>query len=168
MVKAAICGDADSFTELCQYYYPAMVAIAHSILGDRHLAEDAAQQTFARAAVKLPQLKRKSKFAGWITTICRNTAKDMFRKQRMISNTDELSRVTAENENIDQIMVVHEALAKLSDTAREVIYLRFYDGLSYEQISRVLGISGQAINGRLRRAKEELARYLRNEDFEQV
>ena len=168
MVKAAVCGDTDSFTRLCQYYYPAMVAIAHSITGDRHLAEDAAQQTFAKAAVKLPQLKRKSKFVGWITTICRNTAKDMFRKQRMISNADELSMVAAEKENVDQIMVVREAIAKLSDTAREVIYLRFYDGLTYQQISRVLGISEQAINGRLRRAKEELARYLRNEDFEQV
>jgi len=34
-----------------------MVAIAHSILGDRHLAEDAAQQAFAKAAVKLPQFR---------------------------------------------------------------------------------------------------------------
>jgi RNA polymerase sigma-70 factor (ECF subfamily) len=56
LVKAAINGNADSFTELCRRYYPAMVAIAHSVLGDRHLAEDAAQQAFAKAALKLPQL----------------------------------------------------------------------------------------------------------------
>ena len=165
LVQAAICGDADSFTEICQYYYPAMVAIAHSITGDRHLAEDAAQQTFAKAAVKLPQLKVKEKFAGWIATICRNTAKDIFRKQRIFSDADELSTVAAKKENVDQIMVVREALTKLSDPAREVIYLRFYDGLSYEQISSVLGISEQAINGRLRRAKKELAEYLRREGF---
>ena len=44
LVEAAIGGDADSFTELCRRYYPAMVAIAHSVLGDRDRAEDAAQQ----------------------------------------------------------------------------------------------------------------------------
>jgi len=168
LVKAAVCGDADSFTELCQYYYPAMVAIAHSIIGDRHLAEDAAQQAFAKAAVKLPQLKRKSKFAGWLATICRNTAKDMFRNHRMLSDADELSTVAAKAEDIDEIMEVREALARLSDTAREIIYLRFYDGLSYEQISGILGISEQAINGRLRRAKKELDRYLKGEGFRQV
>ncbi|GAH33211.1 unnamed protein product, partial [marine sediment metagenome] len=62
-------GDADSFTELCRRYYPAMVAIAHSVLGDRHLAEDVAQQAFAKAALKLPQLKNKDKFAGWLAVI---------------------------------------------------------------------------------------------------
>ena len=41
LVERACDGDADSFTELCRRYYPAMVAIAHSVLGDRHLAEDA-------------------------------------------------------------------------------------------------------------------------------
>ena len=79
LVKAAIKGDADSFTELCRRYYPAMVAVAHSILGDRHLAEDAAQQTLAKAAVKLPQLKKRSKFGSWLAAICRNAAKDMAR-----------------------------------------------------------------------------------------
>jgi DNA-directed RNA polymerase specialized sigma24 family protein len=49
-----------------------------------------------------------------------------------------------------------------------VIYLRFYDGLSYEKISAVLGISEQAINGRLRRAKKKMAEILRREGFKQV
>jgi RNA polymerase sigma-70 factor (ECF subfamily) len=60
---------------------------------------------------------------------------------------------------------VRDALSRLSMSAREVIFLRFYDGLSYEQISAVLGISQQAINGRLRRAKRKLAHYLRRKGF---
>lgn len=163
LVKAAVGGDADSFTELCQRYYPAMVAIAHSITGDRHLAEDAAQQTFAKVAVKLPQLKRKSNFAYWIAAICRNTTRDIVRSQRSFSDRDNIRTTVAENSINDDIAVVRMALNKLSDTAREVIYLRFYDGLSYEQISGILGISEQAINGRLRRAKRELAEYLKNQ-----
>ena len=61
-----------------------------------------------------------------------------------------------------------KALGRLSAEAKEVVYLRFYDGLSYEQISAVLGISEQAINGRLRRAKRQLAQHLRRDGFDEV
>jgi RNA polymerase sigma-70 factor (ECF subfamily) len=63
---------------------------------------------------------------------------------------------------------VKNALSKLSASSKEVIYLRYYDGLSYDQISEVLGISEQAINGRLRRAKRKLAQILKREGFKQV
>jgi RNA polymerase sigma-70 factor (ECF subfamily) len=64
--------------------------------------------------------------------------------------------------------IVREALNQLPGEAKEVIYLRFYDGLSYHRISAVLGISEQAINGRLRRAKKRLAQYLRRSGFDEV
>jgi RNA polymerase sigma-70 factor (ECF subfamily) len=162
LVESAIRGDPDSFTELCRRHYPAMVAIAHSVLGDRHLAEDAAQQTFAKAAVKLPQLKKKSRFAGWLAAICRNFARDMAQSTKLLQSDDITTKTTAaELHNDNEVEVVKEALGKLSASAREVIFLRYYDGMSYEQISAVLGISEQAINGRLRRAKRKLAHYLR-------
>jgi RNA polymerase sigma-70 factor (ECF subfamily) len=168
LVEAAVDGDADSFTELCRRYYPAMVAIAHSLIGDRHLAEDVAQQAFAKAAVKLPQLKRRSQFAAWLAAICRNAARDMARgRQKPVSDVD-LSTVAAESGHDGTAEAVREALSRLSAPAREVIFLRFYDGLSYDQISAVLGISEQAINGRLRRAKKKMAEHLRHHGFPEV
>jgi len=171
LIKAAINGNADSFTELCRRYYPAMVAIAHSVLGDRHLAEDAAQQAFAKAALKLPQLKKESRFAGWLAVICRNIAKDMARNvgaSLRICPTDDLSMIAAESRDDDTAETVRKAISKLSASARELIFLRYYDGMSYEQISAVLGISEQAINGRLRRAKRKMADYLRCNGFGEV
>ena len=171
LVKAAINGNADSFTELCRRNYPAMVAIAHSILGDRHLAEDAAQQAFAKAALKLPQLKKESRFAGWLAVICRNIAKDMARNVGAglrVCPTDDLSTIAAESRDDDTAETVREAISKLSASAREVIFLRYYDGMSYEQISAVLGVSEQAINGRLRRAKKKMTDYLRRNGFGEV
>lgn len=175
LVEAAINGDADSFTELCRRYYPVMVAIAHSVLGDRHLAEDAAQQAFAKAAHKLPQLKKRSKFAGWLAVICRNAARDMARsvgagrRACPITCTDEdLSTIAAESHQDGPTEAVKEAISRLSASAREVIFLRYYDGMSYEDISAVLGISEQAINGRLRRAKKKMANYLRRNGFGEV
>ncbi len=171
LVKAAINGDADGFTELCRRHYPAMVAIAHSVLGDRHLAEDATQQAFAKAALKLPQLKKESRFANWLAVICRNVAKDMARNVGAglrVCPTDDLSMIAAKSRDDDTTEAVREAISKLSASARELIFLRYYDGMSYEQISAVLGISEQAINGRLRRAKKKMADYLRRNSFDEV
>lgn len=168
LIRSAINGDADCFTELCHRYYPAMVAIAHSVLDDRHLAEDAAQQAFAKAAMKLPQLKKENRFAGWLATICRNIAKDMARKKEKFQSTEDLSIAATEPRNDETIEAVRQAIRKLSASARELVFLRFYDGMSYEQISTVLGISEQAINGRLRRAKKKMAGYLGRNGFGEV
>jgi RNA polymerase sigma-70 factor (ECF subfamily) len=168
LVEAAMNGDTASFTKLCWRYYPAMVAIAHSVLGDRHWAEDAAQQAFANAAHKLPQLKNKNKFAGWLAVICRNAAKDMARTTEKLGSNDDLSMIAAKSQQEGPTEAVREAIGRLSDSAREVIYLRYYNGMTYEQISNVLEISEQAINGRLRRAKKKIANYLRHNGFAEV
>ncbi|MHC4345629.1 MAG: RNA polymerase sigma factor [Planctomycetota bacterium] len=168
LVEAAVKGDADSFTELCRRYYPAMVAIGHSILGDRHLAEDAAQQAFANAVRKLPQLRKKSRFAKWLAAICRNAALDLAGDNKAVGTIDNLSTVAAESKGNDAAQAVREAIGRLSASDREVIFLRFYDGMTYESISAVLGISTQAINGRLRRAKKKIAGHLRRAGFAEV
>jgi RNA polymerase sigma-70 factor (ECF subfamily) len=130
LVRSAINGDTEGFTELCQRYYPAMVAIEHSILGDRHLAEDAAQQAFAKAAVKLPQLKKESRFANWLAFICRNVAKDIARRTENLHSNDELSIAVAKPSNYETAEVVRQAISKLSAFARKLIFLRYYDGMS--------------------------------------
>ena len=168
LVESAANGDADSFTELCRRYYPAMVAIAHSVIGDRDLSEDAAQQAFAKAAMKLPQLKNRSKFAGWLITICRNTALDLARDTEKLRTGDDLSMIQTESKQDGPVEAVREAIGRLSASDRELIFLRFYDGMSYEKISAVLKISEQAINGRLRRAKRKIANHLRHNGFDEV
>ena len=168
LVEQACNGDTDSFTELCRRYYPAMVAIAHSIIGDRHLAEDAAQQTFAKAVRKMSNLKSKNKFAAWLAAICRNVALDLTNNKERFQSAEDLSMIAAESQENDITEVVKEALNRLSAPAKEIIFLRYYDGMTYEQISAVLGISEQAINGRLRRAKKKMANYLRRNSFGKV
>lgn len=168
LVEQAVRGDGASFTELCQRYYGAMVAIGHAILRDRHLAEDAAQQAFAKAAVNLPKLRKADQFGSWLATICRNEAKDLVRARREREIESEPAILDAQPDSNESDKIVREALNRLPAEAKEVIYLRFYDGLSYDRIAAVLGISEQAINGRLRRAKKRLAQYLRRSGFDEV
>ena len=165
LVEATFDGDIDSFGKLCQRYYAALVAIGYSVLADHQLAEDAAQESFARALVNLRNLKDKTRFAPWLAAICRNVAKDMVAiKVRQISS-EGLSQA-ARNNNHDEIRrLIRQAIDQLPVSARELVVLRYYNGLSYEQIASVLGISQAAINGRLTRSKRKMAKYLRRNGF---
>lgn len=168
LVEQAARGDGESFTELCRRYYGPVVAICHAILGDRHLAEDAAQEAFAKAAVHLPELRRADQFGCWVAAICRNEAKSLARTRRRPRSENDASPTETSLNGDETREAVRMALSSLSPDAREVAYLRFYDGLSYDRISAVLGISEQAINGRLRRAKRKLAEHLRRQGFDEV
>lgn len=168
LVEQAIRGDGESFTELCRRYYGPLVAIGHAILGDRHLAEDAAQEAFAKAAAHLPRLRRADQFGSWVAAICRNEARGLYRARRRSQIDDQRPREEAPAGSDETGEAVKAALKGLPEDAREVVFLRFYDGLSYDQISAVLGISEQAINGRLRRAKRRLAELLRRHGFDEV
>ena len=165
LVEAAIGGDIESFGELCQRHYAAMAAIAYTVLSDHQLAEDAAQESFARALVRIKSLKERAKFAPWLTAICRNVAKDMVAAKAKLISTENISQVD-KVENFDENdRVIRRAIEQLPESAKELVVLRYYDGLSYEQISSVLGISKASINGRLTRAKRKMAEYLRKNGF---
>ena len=165
LVEAAVGGDIEGFGKLCQQYYAAMVAIGYSVLGDHQLAEDAAQESFARALVNLKNLKNKTRFAPWLAAICRNVAKDMVAtKVRQISTKD-LSQLTENNDHDESRRLIRRAIEQLPVSAKELVVLRYYNGLSYEQIASVLGISQAAINGRLTRAKRKMAKYLKRNGF---
>ena len=165
LVEAAFDGDIESFGKLCRRYYPALVAVGYSVLGDHQLAEDAAQESFARALISLKNLRNKRNFIPWLAGICRNVAKDMVViKARQIS-TDDFSQTAEKNDHDESRKLIRRAIEQLSVSAKELIVLRYYNGLSYEEISAVLGISGASINGRLTRAKRKMAKYLRHNGY---
>ena len=103
-----------------------------------------------------------------MAAIGRNAARDLLRKIRRARIADQMADPVKASEPDGSRELVRNALGKLSPGDKEVIYLRFYDGLSYEQISSALGLSIQAINGRLRRAKKKLAEHLRRDGFGEV
>ena len=165
LVDAAAGGDIEIFGELCRRYYSPMVAIAYSVLGDHQLAEDAAQESFARALINLRSLKNKSRFVPWLVAICRNVAKDMVAIRARRINVEDLSNTDQNSNDIENIDAVRRAIEQLPAPAKELMVLRYYNGLSYEQIGSILGISRAAINGRILRAKRKLANYLRKNGF---
>jgi RNA polymerase sigma-70 factor (ECF subfamily) len=165
LIESAAGGDIESFGELCRRYYAAMAAVAYAVLNDHQLAEDAAQESFARALVRIKSLNDRAKFAPWLAAICRNVAKDMVAAKARQICTEDISQVDKAVNPNESSRTIRRAIETLPDSTKELVVLRYYDGLSYEQISTVLGISKASINGRLTRAKRKMAEYLRKNGF---
>ncbi len=165
LVDAAVGGDIESFGELCRRHYSPLVAIAYSVLSDHQLAEDAAQESFARALVSVRKLKNRTRFAPWLAAICRNVAKDMVAAKARRINATDLPQAASGGGHNENGMLIRRAIEQLPAPARELVVLRYYNNLSYEEIASVSGISPAAINGRLLRAKRKMVNYLRRNGF---
>jgi len=167
LVQAAQNGDIDSFGLLYERYYPLMYSLAYSIVADSHLAQDAAQQSFAVACGNISQLKSKEKFAGWLGAICRNTSRDIRRQKSRYIVTDRIEAgITETDHNADEeIEMIRAAIWKLRPIHREVLFLRYYNGSSYKEISKIYGLSESAVHGRVTRARRKLAVILTRNGF---
>ena len=165
LVEAAFDGDLESFGELCRRHYAAIAAIAYSVLVDQQLAEDAAQETFARALTNLGRLQKPAKLVPWLAAICRNVARDILKARSRQVNTESLSGLSDGDVQDHDTRAVEQAVGRLPESERDVVVLKYYNGFSYDQISAVLGISKPAVNGRLTRAKQKLTTYLKRSGF---
>jgi len=166
-VEAACKGDSGALAGLYERYYATMVWVAYSVLLDRGLAEDAAQQAFATACAKMRSLRQLDRFGAWLATICRNAAQDLARARRRHAA---LQRIAAAEEPASSgsdgfDRVVKDAVDSLPPMYREVVVLHYYSGMSYQQIESVLGISGDVVKGRLARARKQIQVHLEKEGF---
>ena len=162
LVEAAQNGHLESFGALYKRYHSPMVALAYSMLADRDLAEDAAQEVFAVACRDIASLKSKERFAAWLAGICRNVSRQILRANKIkpVALRDDYT-ARSDDDSLDRREVIRRAIWSLREAERELIVLRYFDGVSQARISEVLGLSAQAVNGRLVRAKRKIAKYLK-------
>jgi len=167
IVQAARRGDAEAFGTLYQRHYATMVWLAYSILLDRNLAEDAAQQAFVKACEKLADLKRADRFAAWLSQICRNEAIQLIRSRRRSTPQHACEAWCVDEANADgpDLSKVKEAIDQLAPMYREIVVLHYYNRMDYRQIATTLGIAGHTVRGRLFRARRQIERTLRRNGF---
>jgi RNA polymerase sigma-70 factor (ECF subfamily) len=162
LVESARRGDIDGFGELYRRHYGGMVGIAYALLADRHAAEDAAQEAFAVACRDLPRLRDADRFPAWLSAICRNVARGMAasaaRRVAMEAAASGAEEATpAEREIVE---FVRQSVVRLPAAHREAVMLHYFSGLSHEEAARVLGVTPQAVHGRLQRARRAIAKDL--------
>ncbi len=166
LVEAARNGDVSSFGELYRRHYAKAVGIAYCALSDHYLAEDAAQEAFAVACRDLGRLRRADKFASWLIAICRKVARRIGRSKLRHPLPEEMPLKGDHNTDDDSAEALRQSVRRLPKSAREVIVLHYFNGLSHDQISTTLGISPQAVHGRLIRARRKIAEDLRRNGLE--
>jgi RNA polymerase sigma-70 factor (ECF subfamily) len=173
LVEAAQSGRLDSFGALYQRYHNPIVALAYAQLGDKHRAEDAAQEAFAIACRDLQSLRDRDKFGPWLGGICRNVARQMRRTQGRPAPPVPCRDATSLRLHSGQACVsddeqaeaVRRAVWQLPPAERELIVMRYFDGFSMAKFSAVLDLSAAAVNGRLVRAKRKIAKMLERSGF---
>ena len=159
-------GDVTGLEVLYERYYGAMVALGFSIVGEKNLAEDIAQEVFAVMCRDLKQLNNPDQFGAWLGGICRNLGRQALRiRSRRIKPFLRTCTQNPQDAN-DRIVQTQKAILALSKKYREVIALRYYDNLPYDRIGAILGLSLQGVNGRLMRAKRNIEKILRRQGLQ--
>ncbi|MFJ9623150.1 RNA polymerase sigma factor [Streptomyces sp. NPDC101181] len=158
-------GDEEAFEVLVRRHSPVMLQLAARLLGDRTDAEDAVQDAFVSAWRKIPEFRRDASFHTWLYRIVTNRCLNRLRSRRPSADLDSVPEQAAPDHQASPARAVEsraaahaltKAMADLSPEQRVCWVLREMQGLSYEDIAATVGISLQAVRGRVFRARRHL------------
>jgi len=157
---------------LAEYESP-LIGYAASILHDLDRARDVVQDTFIRLCQQDPT-KLRENVKTWLFTVCRNRSLDVLRKEKRVQPLDEVrwQRVAGtglqpdeQADRDEQMARVMRCLDRLSTNQREVILLKFQQGLSYQEIVEVTGLTSGNVGFLIHTGLKRLRDLLPGEDF---
>ena len=167
-------GDRHAFTTLVQVHQNSILNFIWRLMGDKTHAEDLSQDVFLRVWKSAPKYEKRAKFSTWIYRIAINLClnkmralkiKNMFLtplplKRHSQINTDS---TTPENQllKVEQTRSIFNILNTLPSAQRIAVTLKFYQGLSYAEISQILDRSIPAVDALLVRAKKNIQKKIR-------
>jgi RNA polymerase sigma-70 factor (ECF subfamily) len=162
--------DRSAFAILYRRYLDRVYAYAFYQLGDHHDAEDATERTFLAALAALPGFRDEgASFRAWLFRIAHNTVANVHRtrsRRRAVPLPEEFERPAPDADPAALVARAEEqrrilrAIATLPEDRRQVVLLRFVDGLSTAEISEVLDRSSGAVRVLQHRALRDLAQLL--------
>jgi RNA polymerase sigma-70 factor (ECF subfamily) len=180
LVRLAQEGSPAAFEELVAKFQPKVFSMALSFTRNREAADDLAQEIFLKAYLALPRFHGKSEFGTWLYRISVNHIKDFLRKRGRakevsledvpeisFSDREQAEKAEQEREAESRRTLVQTHVRSLPEKYRIILTLRDIQGLSYEEITRILKLSPGTVDSRLHRARRmlrtKLAPYLTNE-----
>jgi RNA polymerase sigma-70 factor (ECF subfamily) len=172
LVERARAGDRQAFGELYDRYAALTYRHIHCLVGDLPIAEDLTAQTFLQALQAIGRYEERGvPFQVWLLRIARNLAVNHWRVQRNhnSSRNHGSERAMPSPESLCEAKLREEevwgAVRRLRGDQRQVIILRFVDGLSYSDVAQVLGKSVGAVRVIQYRALSALRRALEDGDL---
>jgi RNA polymerase sigma-70 factor, ECF subfamily len=178
LVDDARNGNREAFRSIYDCYGSRIYNFLYRLLGSRHEAEDATQQTFLIALNRLGTLREPDLLESWIYRIARNEVYQKYRRKQVDSLEDDNSRPFAERAEDQRILgqpekallneelgaALQSALNSLPFKLREVFILAVVEEMSYQDISGIVGRSLLSVKTDIYRArlmtKERLSQYI--------
>lgn len=167
-------GNNSAFDVLLNRHQDRLFNYIYFLVRSREVAEDIFQETFVKAIVTLQQgrYQNDGKFSAWITRIAHNLVIDQFRVERNentvsndemeydILNDAKLSEGNIENRMVNEQVLkdVRALIDELPDCQREVVFMRYYQDLSFKEIADITGVSINTALGRMRYAVMNMRR----------
>jgi RNA polymerase sigma-70 factor (ECF subfamily) len=166
-VLRVLAGDPLAFRDLVELYEPSVHGLCRRLLGgDSAEAEDLTQETFFRAYKYLSRLEDPDRFGPWLYQIARSLCRDRRRRAQverraLAERADELRRRVGEVLEDGSGGEVGKALSDLPTEENEALTLRYFDGLTYDEIAGRLGLTFSQVDHLIRKARARLERRLR-------
>lgn len=165
LVQRCLSGDTEAFGELVSRYERPLFNVALRMLRDREEARDATQNAFVKAWQHLDQFDRSRRFFSWLYRIAVNESLNRATRRKPAEPLDEnlvdRGHSPAERaERSEQSALIERAVDQLSDTYREVIVLRHWLDLSYDEIAEALHVPAKTVKSRLFSARVRLGEIL--------
>lgn len=148
LVGLALRGDRSATDALVRRHYRATFAVALSVVGNRHDAEDVCQDAWVKAIERLEDCREPSRFVAWVVMIVRNRALS-FHSYRRVRETSELFPEIAESpaspavdaSRAELAARLEQALGTLSETQRQVVLLHDLEGWNHKDIAGALDMT---------------------------
>jgi RNA polymerase sigma-70 factor (ECF subfamily) len=169
LIEACQRGDSDAFRALFEQYKDRVYSIALRYSGNPAAAMDIAQDTFLKLLSRIGHYRSEASFDSWLYRLVVNSCiDDQRRGRRLTPFLDGLvDAVRAPAESVLHRLMqteteqrVQDVVARLAPEHRMVIVLRYTEGLSYEEIAKILNCSPGTVASRLSRAHKILERRL--------
>ncbi len=169
-------GNEEAFTELLNRHQDRVFTTIYLIVKDQYLAEDLMQEVFIKAirTIKSGRYNEEGKFLPWILRIAHNIAIDQFRRNKRypmikmedgsnVFNTLEFSEESIENAHIrkDTYNLLKRYIKELPESQREVLVMRHYMQMSFQEIADATNVSINTALGRMRYALINLRKKLK-------
>jgi RNA polymerase sigma-70 factor (ECF subfamily) len=167
LAREARSGSSEAWGEIYEGLAPSIYRLCRRVLQSREDAEDAANEIFLKARIRLVQYDATRPFRPWFLRVAANHCLDELRKRRTHAEIDdpqlELERVEEASPTPEQAVLVNEskrnvrkAMSVLDDRSRMALVLRYFADMSYAEIGEVLGISTTFVGVLLTRARRQL------------
>lgn len=154
-------GDEDAFVEIVSMYREPLILYVNSYVHNIYEAEDLTEDTFFRLLVKKPLFISRGSFRAWIYTIARNLTLDHLRHRTLHKEVELNEQIGYETGHYDsKKMWVVEALKNIREEYASVLYLKYYEDFSNEEIARIMRKTKRQIETLLYRAKGALEEQL--------